>query len=1109
VGTTGSGGSYAYRLNGWYDVYGGQWYAPGSAVTVTGNAVFYADWVAASYDIGQNADLSPNPLANLYSPAITTTLFDYNELFNLPNSTLSTTATDDVSATGHREIWADATPVKPDGIDPASATSFDFVYGGISQGTGLGNVNGRVYQNQSHSTGTGDGNYNGNVTAGILTYNPYIASRLFDPSVAAIGKTYVGADHHLYSYDARTGYYYYDSNRNAASYNQSAGRFYVYNYTNLTDKSTYRTSDSTWADNTDFLPFNYGSRTFTEGAGEVDYWFGMKTEFYFFLPNDASTAGGINKSIMGDDLAFRFSGDDDVWVLVDDQLVLDLGGIHGTVYGEINFSDCTVTVGQGGAAATYELIDGTTVATSSAASVIDENKRIIGVTGTDGVTTTTSSFLDSLSAGNHKLTLLYLERGSSESNAAIYFNIAPVYQLRLAKVDGTRGDGTLVDGATFEVYTDEACTQKATNLHPYTYGSYATTYDSSRGYVGTGGCFYLDGLVANQDYYLKEVETPAGYRPLSGPIRLRISGTTMTGTYLPTDADGNTSEVVLFTQELEAQGSTFSGVYGGFAIEVPNYTGREIPSTGGPGTAGLTAVGALLVVAALAGLRVRRGSGSARRGSRGLVAVLALVLALSTPLAATRAALAAQTGSVRVNFAAEGMPFALYRVGDVTRADDAVGNAALAFTPTDEVAAWGLDWGGLTSDNLYDDLAQALAAAIAAEGADPIAKGETSGGYLRFPDVEEGLYLVVGGSVEYGGHTWSATPTLLAVPDLMGNGGWDVEVTPKQSRVPLGSDTVEYVLVKQWVGDNADVRPASIEVVLSKGGVVQRTVTLSAENNWSYSWEDVDDGVPWTAAEANVPEDYTWTVATEGARITLRNTYAGTTPPPDEPMTPDTPSGPDAPATPRGPLSQTGDLSMPSETLGLLAVAGVLTLLAGVAVRRLGRLLRRAFVAAGLAVVLGAGLSFWQALQVEEGRSDALQAAAEDLAVLVPARTEVASPDTSASESSPLPVMAIDGIDLVGYLRFIGDEGGESLVAVPSAATEGDPRNGVGTLAVGELDDVFAHAGTRFAFVDVDGIAHSYVIDHVLGEGESTDDALVLSLEGQTTDLSLVCHPVF
>lgn len=601
VGTTGTEGSskpYHYKLKGWVDIYDHSYYYPGSTATVYGNAVFYPDWEAESYDIGQAQDLSSK---SVYMPAITTTMFDYNELSNAFSLEQLSNANDDIHSYGHSDRWKDS--LRDD--------SFIFFFNDGRNKTSLHNVNAydRADWNSSSSSTPGDGgdytgHYNGDVTAGILDRNPGLRDQLFSQDTWMLGKTYVGADHYLYSYDDDTGYYYYDSNRNAASYNRHDGRFYVYNYTNLTNKS--KIASDSWKDNTDFLPLNYGNEMFTEASGDVNYWFGMKTEFHFFLPNDATTDGTKNKSIKNDDMAFRFSGDDDVWVLVDDQLVLDLGGVHGTVYGEINFSKCTVTTGQSGADAVYELKDGTTTKLASDATqqaIATDSIKVIGINGDVGVASSVNDLLANLKAGAHKLTFLYLERGASESNASIYFNIAPVYQVNLSKVDGTNGSTTPLTGAKFKVYADQACTKEATSVSV----RMGKPYDAVNGYQDTDGMYYFDGFAANQDYYIKEIEAPKGYRLLSGPVRVSINGETITCTYIPTNEQGRPEEgQVVCVASLEDQGTNFSGVYGGFAIQIPNYTGKEIPAAGGFGTTPLVVAGAVLVTSSAVVLVFRR-----------------------------------------------------------------------------------------------------------------------------------------------------------------------------------------------------------------------------------------------------------------------------------------------------------------------------------------------------------------------------------------------------------------------------------------------------------------------------------------------------------------------
>lgn len=150
-----------------------------------------------------------------------------------------------------------------------------------------------------------------------------------------------------------------------------------------------------------FFPFNKASDNPNGDSNTIDYGFGAKFEIPFNL-----NKGGKSLSSTGDpvDTVFQFTGDDDVWIFVDGQLVLDLGGAHKKASGTINFSTGEVT-------------------NSGAASVNNNSAynqvglfTALGVEDADDYDPTVK----------HTLTIFYMERGMIESNLKIRFNMQPI-----------------------------------------------------------------------------------------------------------------------------------------------------------------------------------------------------------------------------------------------------------------------------------------------------------------------------------------------------------------------------------------------------------------------------------------------------------------------------------------------------------------------------------------------------------------------------------------------------------------------------------------------------------------------------------------------------------
>lgn len=116
--------------------------------------------------------------------------------------------------------------------------------------------------------------------------------------------------------------------------------------------------------------------------------------------------------------------------------------------------------------------------------------------------------------------------------------------------------------------------------------------------------------------------------------------------------------------------------------------------------------------------------------------------------------------------------------------------------------------------------------------------------------------------------------TLTAVKnDIATNGNVDVTLTNTRIINP-----VEITVTKTWVNGEKDVKvtfPTSVKVALYRDGVKYETVTLSADNNWKYTWNLTDEH-EWTVDEPSVPSGYIKTIKTTTTTSTagIESTYA-------------------------------------------------------------------------------------------------------------------------------------------------------------------------------------------------------------------------------------------
>lgn len=228
-------------------------------------------------------------------------------------------------------------------------------------------------------------------------------------------------------------YWYFDS----ADHDQSLANKNLQLQYDTTDEYFLQSTDAevkgrttkNKTDNGNYFPLN--SKDQSGDASELNYGFGQKFDLKFRLTSDGTVVDSENKKVP---IEFNFSGDDDVWVFIDGQLVLDVGGDHDVVEGTINFENKTATVDR--------------VKNSNSNNGGDD--RVI-----KDVVKDFSDILDKADyfTKEHTLTMFYMERGLWESNMKITFNFPQENKLTVEKEVDTTGANDIFKKALADVGT--------------------------------------------------------------------------------------------------------------------------------------------------------------------------------------------------------------------------------------------------------------------------------------------------------------------------------------------------------------------------------------------------------------------------------------------------------------------------------------------------------------------------------------------------------------------------------------------------------------------------------------------------------------------------------
>lgn len=409
---------------------------------------------------------------------------------------------------------------------------------------------------------------------------------LFNTDDAAGKQAYSDVDGLLQVDDQ--GYYYYNSQDNFAEFNadgQGSGEFSLYETWGV--QAAGRSPDG------QFFPFNSGVDVFsTTGYGQneeltqrsginsttndenvrINHYFGMSMSTRFVQQNGGYTAPDGTASRQA--VTYNFSGDDDVWIYIDGVLVGDLGGIHDAtsiqinfvtgeviIYDDSSFRNSDYTPNNDNRNGNNQYDDGETVF---------KQTTLGALLNLDGDTFADETY--------HTLDFFYLERGNTDSNMSLKYNLVNIPESGIVKVDQY---GDELAGVQFTLSEANSSYQAADNNgdgvvtqvfgRTDSNGEMIFTYENSSGQEMP---ITLEQMGDRSGYWiLKETEgnETVGYRN-PGTVELRFS---------TINDDGTGDGVLLSSNQWETGAYSQAHVTATAPTNVTDVEGRTYESAGG------------------------------------------------------------------------------------------------------------------------------------------------------------------------------------------------------------------------------------------------------------------------------------------------------------------------------------------------------------------------------------------------------------------------------------------------------------------------------------------------------------------------------------------------
>ena len=319
---------------------------------------------------------------------------------------------------------------------------------------------------------------------------------LFDPNLEAVGKASYPNTYGLLQ--DQGGYYVYDCRENFAQLDRDTRQFTLYAEPGV--NPTGAGADA--AGRGQFFPFNdmNAVKDFGSKDPQINHYFGLTLTSRFVQDYD-----GYTNSKQEAHMVFEFSGDDDVWIFIDDVLVADLGGIRQAFQVQIDFVTGAVEISDLAGKPRVK----TTLRKQFVEAGAEETVQWRGNSDTFANRT------------YHTLKFFYLERGNTDSNLKLKYNLSTYPATAITKINQ---QGQPVAGAKFKLYD--------TKNDGWTYTENDVVFSGVTNLNGELVFTNADGSAMSPNEVLAlfgrdkqavlvETDVPQGFRKVDEDIRLR------------------------------------------------------------------------------------------------------------------------------------------------------------------------------------------------------------------------------------------------------------------------------------------------------------------------------------------------------------------------------------------------------------------------------------------------------------------------------------------------------------------------------------------------------------------------------------------------------------